>query len=57
MKNIFLLLIIVTLFSCKNEVKKEEAPKEKVDIAFNELFALMQGSFNSAKQAEADSTY
>ena len=50
------LIILITVSSCKNEVKTEvETVKE--DTELKELFALMQGSFNSAIQAEVDSSY
>lgn len=51
MKRILLILAIsVSFYSCK-----ESQPK--VDTELNELFGLMQGSFNSENQAKADSTY
>lgn len=52
MKKIFLLLLIVAIAACK---QKTETPK--TDKELDELFALMQGSFNSEAQAKADSTY
>ena len=52
MKYLTLLLVItVTLSSCK------QSETEKIDTELNELFALMQGSYNSEKQSIADSTY
>ncbi|WP_187388202.1 chromophore lyase CpcT/CpeT [Seonamhaeicola marinus] len=52
MKKSLFLLLIVTIVGCK---QKEQAPK--IDTELNELFGLMQGSFNSEIQAKADSTY
>lgn len=50
MKNlIYIIVVSILIFSCNNNQKK--------DVALNELFAIMQGSFNSSKQAEKDSTY
>lgn len=46
---LFLLVILLGLSSCKNE--------QKADTELNELFALMQGSFNSEAQAKVDSSY
>lgn len=56
MKRILLIFALTAFIACKSD-KKENAANEKVDTQLNELYALMQGSFNSAKQAEADSTY
>ena len=54
MKRIGILLIAIFVMGCKGENK----PKEPIaDSELEELFGLMQGSFNSATQAEADSTY
>lgn len=47
------IIISVFIFNCKNETK----PEVKEDQELKELFALMQGSFNSEIQAEIDSTY
>ena len=47
-----LFLLAICVISCK---EKEQAPIE--DVELNELFALMQGSFNSEKQAKVDSSY
>jgi len=55
MKNITFILLLVSLISCKNSDKKEDIAEK--DVAFNTLFDLMQGSFNSETQAKADSTY
>ncbi len=46
---LFLLVILLGLYSCKNEPKS--------DVELDELFALMQGSFNSEAQAKKDSSY
>jgi hypothetical protein len=56
MKHLILsLAIAATLFSCKNsETKPEETVK---DNHLQDLFSMMQGSFNSEIQAEVDSTY
>ncbi len=45
---LFLLVILLGLFSCKNA---------QPDVELNELFVLMQGSFNSEAQAKKDSSY
>ncbi len=47
------LIILLSFSSCKNNTKSEV----KEDTELKELFALMQGSFNSAVQAEVDSSY
>lgn len=53
MKHTLLILVIALItISCKN---KESQPK--TDTELNELFSLMQGSFNSETQAKSDSTY
>jgi len=50
MKNfIIVLLLSVAFFSCQTEPKN--------DTELQELFSLMQGSFNSEDQATQDSTY
>ncbi len=46
---LLLLLLSVLIFSCQSE------PKE--DKELQELFSLMQGSFNSENQAKQDSSY
>lgn len=52
MKNsILILALLFIVSSCKQETK----PKE--DTQLKELFALMQGSYNSEAQAKADSSY
>ena len=45
-----ILLITLSFISCKTNTPK-------VDTELNELFALMQGSFDSEKQATIDSSY
>ncbi|WP_299521577.1 chromophore lyase CpcT/CpeT [Winogradskyella sp.] len=56
MKRLFPFLILATLiFNCKNETKSE--PEVKEDTELKELFALMQGSFNSEIQSQVDSSY
>ncbi len=50
-----LLLTLTMVASCKQA--KNESPTEKNDTDIKELFALMQGSFNSEKQSLTDSTY
>jgi len=54
MNRIFYSLIVLLIcFNCKNA-----PPPEPVnDVELDELFALMQGSFNSEAQATLDSTY
>lgn len=56
MKKIVVLLSILTVFACKNKETESEvtqAPESHLE----ELYALMQGSFNSEKQSVSDSTY
>lgn len=48
----FIFLLSFAFLSCKND---KNEPKE--DTELNELFGLMQGSFNSQIQSEVDSTY
>ena len=57
MKHLFLSVVLtVTLFNCKNaETKPEDSKANTNDL--EDLFAMMQGSFNSEIQAEVDSTY
>jgi len=53
MSRIFLLLLLLSIsLSCK---QKETKPKE--DAELNELFSLMQGSFDSEVQSQIDTTY
>lgn len=51
-KVLLILSITLFVFSCK---KKEAQPK--IDTDLNEVFNLMQGSFDSEAQAKADTTY
>ncbi|WP_299125406.1 chromophore lyase CpcT/CpeT [uncultured Winogradskyella sp.] len=54
MKNLFpILIVLFSIYGCKNETKAEA----KEDAELKELFALMQGSFNSEIQAQVDSSY
>ncbi|WP_422105705.1 chromophore lyase CpcT/CpeT [Winogradskyella sp.] len=56
MKRLFPFLILaIFIFNCKNETKSEPVIKE--DTELKELFALMQGSFNSEIQSQVDSSY
>ncbi|OIQ28159.1 MAG: hypothetical protein BM564_10560 [Bacteroidetes bacterium MedPE-SWsnd-G2] len=64
MKNTTLILgICLILLNCQNEKKTETNSQENTtkvsteDKDLNRLFGMMQGSFNSEKQASADSTY
>ena len=50
------LAIVIFVFSCKNSSEKETDTKD-ADADLNELYVLMQGSFNSEKQSVSDSTY
>lgn len=52
MKKLSLLIVLILMATA---CKKDSKPK--VDTELSELFALMQGSFNSEAQAKADSTY
>lgn len=52
-RTLVLLLVLFSFFNCNNDTK----PEAKPDNELEELFALMQGSFSSAVQAEVDSTY
>ena len=56
MKYFALLLSFIFIFACKN---KETEPEVTVDpnAHLEELYGLMQGSFNSEKQSVSDSTY
>jgi CpeT protein len=55
MKKAVLLLVCLIAFGCKN--KATEEPIVEIDSDLEELFAVMAGSYNSSKQAKADSTY
>lgn len=52
---VFLLLNLILIGACKQ--RKTESSAKKEDTEIKELFALMQGSFNSEKQSLVDSTY
>ena len=56
---IFLFAILATLSSCKNpDSKSMEVIETEIDSNhLQDLFVMMQGSFNSEIQAEIDSTY
>lgn len=55
-KNIYILLLAtLCLFNCKDD-KKEVAKNVKPNY-LPELFAMMQGSFNSEVQSQVDTTY
>jgi hypothetical protein len=57
MKRLFpFLILLITFSSCKNETKTETETSEE-DTELKELFALMQGSFNSEVQSQVDSSY
>ncbi|MEM7087538.1 MAG: chromophore lyase CpcT/CpeT [Bacteroidota bacterium] len=56
MKKLLFLAIILVLSGCKNQAE-ETAKTPKDDTELKNLFALMQGSFNSEKQSVADSSY
>lgn len=53
---IFLLSVIFFLASC-NETKTLVSEVEKVDTELQDLFSIMEGSYNSANQAAIDSDY
>ena len=53
---IFILCFAFAIIGCKKSEKQVET-EPKVDTELNELFGLMQGSFNSEIQAKADSSY
>lgn len=59
MKHIILsFTILITLFSCKNsETKTENIAQEKKADYLQDLFWMMQGSFNSEIQSQIDTTY
>ncbi len=52
MRLLVFILLFVMFISCK-----EKNTEPKIDTELVELFSLMQGSYNSEKQASADSTY
>ncbi|XLS28453.1 chromophore lyase CpcT/CpeT [Flavobacteriaceae bacterium M23B6Z8] len=51
----FSVIILMTVSSCKKESQTKETTVQEDPI--EELFSLMQGSFNSEAQSIADSTY
>ncbi|RNC83546.1 MAG: hypothetical protein ED556_13410 [Winogradskyella sp.] len=60
MKNIYLLLVVLVLsVSCKNEKRTKDSTAENINSEqkLDELYALMQGSFNSEVQSQVDSSY
>ena len=67
MKKLLVLLVLISVVSCKEDQKAVPSDSETEEIteqqslspeeALDELFNLMQGSFNSEKQSIADSTY
>lgn len=57
MKRYTVLLLILSLsFSCKDSKDNAELTNDP-EADLNELYAMMQGSFNSEKQSVADTTY
>ena len=52
--SVFLVIFLALFPSCKKSKEKKE---KSTDVELQALFSLMQGSFNSEKQALADSTY
>jgi hypothetical protein len=52
-----ILLVFFIVLNCKNRDKSKSDTKVKEDTELEELFALMQGSFNSEIQSQVDSTY
>lgn len=57
MKRLGTLLLFAMTLAAACKQTKTKSPAENVDNDVNELFALMQGSYNSEKQSLADSTY
>lgn len=54
-RNFLMLFIVITLLGCKDENTKSQEDAKPDHLP--ELFALMQGSFNSEVQSQVDSTY
>jgi hypothetical protein len=54
-KRIVLIVLLVLVTGCKNV--ENQNTESAGDEELEELFSLMQGSFNSEKQAKADSAY
>lgn len=52
-----ILFTFIVVLNCKNTGESEPIKKIEEDSKLMELFALMQGSFNSEIQSEIDSTY
>ena len=52
-----ILLIFVLVFNCKNTEKTTLTEENKEAEGLEELFTLMQGSFNSEIQSQVDSAY
>ncbi len=52
-----ILLIFVLVFNCKNTEKTTLTEENKEAEGLDELFTLMQGSFNSEVQSQVDSSY
>ncbi len=56
-------LFLLTVMSCKEQAQTEpvsdeaQTVVEPKDAVLDKLFTMMQGSFNSGKQAQADSSY
>ncbi|WP_299890058.1 chromophore lyase CpcT/CpeT [uncultured Lacinutrix sp.] len=53
MKYFTFLFLLTCLTSCKDDIKTNDAK----DASIDNLYSLMQGSFDSGAQAKADSTY
>lgn len=57
MKKIIVLLTILTcIYSCKKDTKKA-SEISKTDMQLDELYQVMQGSYNSEIQSQVDSSY
>ena len=60
MKKVLILIVLISSLACKKEQKlttEDSEPISQVDAEVNELFKVMQGSFNSEKQSVTDTTY
>ena len=53
----FTILFIVGLLCCSCQETSKKNQNDLKDVQLDELYSLMQGSFNSGKQAQQDSTY
>ncbi|BAO74724.1 chromophore lyase CpcT/CpeT [Winogradskyella sp. PG-2] len=51
------LIILISTYSCNNKTKAEVIVESDGDTELKELFAIMQGSFNSEIQSKVDSSY